>query len=236
MGNLSGRRILFIGDSLSVSNFGPRLEGNLAAQGAEVLRDAKGGRSVRWFYANGGKLDAGRLPGLVKQIDPTDVVMALGTNDAGFGPADGVKWWTRFQDDIRKDASGPVRFYWVTPPEFDERAGKVKTNVDAIREAFVPLFDGVVDSRPLTLDLLTPAQGRMKDYIHFAKKAAGELWADRVTEKLLGVMSGTTQPPVRVETGDTPPPAASSGMGSKVALVGGAIFVAILLARLTRRD
>ena len=235
MGNLDGRRILFIGDSLSVSNFGPRLENNLAAQGAEVLRDAKGGRSVRWFYANGGKLDAGRLPSLVRDIDPTDVVLALGTNDAGFGARDGVKWWTRFMGDIRKDASGPVRFYWVMPPAFDDRAGKVKTNVEAIREPLKPLFDGFVDSQPLTLDLTLPSQGRMKDYIHFAKQSAGELWADRVTEKLLGVMREAA-PPVRTGTVNDEPPVASSGpSASSVALVGGAIALAILLARLTRR-
>ncbi len=233
MGNLDSRRILFIGDSLSVANFGPRLEGNLAAQGAEVLRDAKVGRSVRWFYANGGKLDAGRLPGLVRDIDPTDVVMALGTNDAGFGPADGLKWWSRFMGDIRKDASGPVRFYWVTPPEFDERAGKVKTNVEAIREPLAALFDGVVDSQPLTLDLTLPPQGRSSDYIHFAKKAAGELWADRVTEQLLSVLHGTTQPP---KTGmNEPPMLPPKSNASAVALVGGVIALAILLARLTRR-
>jgi lysophospholipase L1-like esterase len=233
VGNLDGRRILFIGDSLSVANFGPRLEGNLAAQGAEVLRDAKGGRSVRWFYANDGKLDAGRLPGLVRDIDPTDVVLALGTNDAGFGPADGLKWWSRFMGDIRKDSTGPVKFYWVTPPAFDARAGKVKTNVEAIREPLATLFDGVVDSQPLTLDLMLPSQGRSSDYIHFAKKAAGELWADRVTEELLTVLRESTQPP-KSGMNETPVRVQTAG-ASGAALVGGAIAFAILLARLTRR-
>jgi len=227
MGVLDGRRILFIGDSLSVSGFGPRLEALLADAGATVTRDAKGGRSVRWFYANSG-LDSGRLWDLVKEADPTDVVIALGTNDAGFGPDDCMKWWTRFMGEIRQWSSQPPRFYWVTPPAFEARAGSVGSNVESIREPLAQLFDGVVDSEPLTEDMLTPAQGRARDFIHFTVPA-GEAWADRVAPELLGMMSTGTQ---SGSSGSGSSSASSASSTSGALLVGAAIVLGLLLFRL----
>jgi lysophospholipase L1-like esterase len=187
MAALANERVLIIGDSITVGSFGSRLERRFKDEGATVKRDAKSGRATTWFYADAGKLDAGRLPGLAA-FNPTTVIIALGTNDAGMFTTNverAKRFFGKVIADLRDNAAAPPTFWWVTAPAFDSRAKNVDASwIDAQIRAVSPLFDNVIDARALTSDMTAKSDGRTSDLIHFTTNG-GARYADRVFDAFM---------------------------------------------------
>lgn len=190
-------RWLLVGDSLSVgrgatvydgreggSSPGAQLARLLAVDGEDVTVSARGGRSFRSLWAG-----TPLLPPEGERFDA--LVTLLGTNDAanlavggGLLRADMERLIARYPG-ARAIAVGPPAF--INPVGVGSPRRMVDLNAAAervyatLREA----FPKVIDARPMTLDTLTPAQGRGADGIHFAGSGAV-----RFADRLYGALTG----------------------------------------------
>jgi lysophospholipase L1-like esterase len=252
MPSFEGKRVLIIGDSLSdgtggnpgtygvppspSTTPGQFLADQLKAHGAASVRiQSKLGRSAYTFLKaqNGAAI-------IAKEISdhrPDVVIIMLGTNDALLG----VKPTRAAFKTIKAafDAAG-IPVYHVGPPSFapsvsrciqkDSEGACTKTitmnagaaNIVAIgQDLFGPRF---VDARPLTTDILTGAQGRAGDGIHFKGDGARKV-ADRLADSLLGLPT-TAQTTIPLRRGISPGPM----MLGAVAIVG-ALAAAVVVLR-----
>ena len=208
--DIQGKRILIFGDSHSHrgATAGPDavdvtetsttratspgdLFGSWLLVGAASVRlNAKVGRSAWNLFSreNGGAIldrEAARRPDIVFVI--------LGTNDIGLNVELDAKRMAQIrvafvEAGARVICVGPPMF----PPKKTTRSG-LNLNVGAERVVAMErrvFGDGFIDARPMTEDIVTKAQGRAGDGIHFNPKTGARKWARRLAAEIGIVVPG----------------------------------------------
>lgn len=184
-GDCAGRRFIIVADSLGAGNNTPiaMLAQKLTACGAKVALNAKSGRSAIAFNV---KAELDKLARTIEKLNPTDIVIALGTNDIFKDRAKTIKAYTNI---FAYCLSNPVdcRVWWIGPPAFSVNArafggGNLRKEEPAFIEAIKSVIGNgevrFIDSVPLTDDIVS-TKYRSKDLIHF-KESGAAIWADRL--------------------------------------------------------
>ena len=201
-------KILLIGDSLSLPGGpGERLEKKLEARGHTVARVANGGKDYNYFAKNLPKDDGYQL-----------VIVFLGTNDAAnLEVVNLTKVEERRLKSMQKvkDAYPSSVVVALGPPAFPAPLSRkdkrdLNPSADLIFKALLGVFPAVIDLRPMTQEILTPAQGRAGDGVHFAAEGA-EALADLVLAELLRRAGSEEGLPAPTPT-PTPTPQPSRGV------------------------
>lgn len=185
MPDITGKRVLIFGDSLSTGAGSPgfAMGAELAKHGAKVFFDTRIGRSANNFFARedyGSKLSAG----------PYDVVIVqLGTNDIGLSMQVDGERMARIRDAFAKHAD-----VWAFgPPSFatdvSEHAGAPAV-VGMMQSVFGRKF---IDLRTLSADLTTT--GRASDGVHFTA-AGGQVLGGRMAKTFMNSESAGALPVV----------------------------------------
>lgn len=175
MPDVTGKRVLIVGDSLSASSAAP---GGVLAQNlrgaAEVLINAKVGRSAKSFWSEGALL-------VPAGFQPDVAIVVLGTNDIVVGAGSDATAMTR----IRNDLAGTGAEVWAFGPPAFAPGHRLELGqpgvVDMMEDVFGSRF---IDLRPITADLVGAGQ-RTSDGIHFPAstgKVAGERMAKAFLE------------------------------------------------------
>jgi lysophospholipase L1-like esterase len=231
MGRFNGKRLFIIGDSMSDgtegrtrkpqgATMGEQLAQLLLARGAtEVRLDARGGRSAYSLFHSAKEVPTGNqiVAEEITKRKPDYVLIILGTNDLGYSAK--TTSAAMLQIITAAQAVG-AQVIHVGPPTFPASRKLSATDTHTmnaltaqlITTVWVKLPDLFVDARPMTTDLVTTAQGRAGDGVHFTKKGGG-IWAARLAKAL--------DDEALVETATT------GGMtgGQKVALVAAGVLV-----------
>lgn len=184
MPDVTGKRVVIVGDSLSSAATAP---GGVMAQalrehGATVTVNAKVGRSARSLYSSEG----GSFGGIPTAGEIAIVVM--GTNDIVVGAAPDKASMQRLRAEL---GAGGAEVWAFGPPAF--AAGH---RLESGEPAIVNMMRGVfgarfIDLRPLSSDLVGSGQ-RTSDGIHFpasSGKVLGERMAKRFLEEGTGGLS-----------------------------------------------
>lgn len=167
--SISGKKILILGDSLSTGNASPGgvLGAQLRAAGATVRVNGKVSRSAvnLWSGANGENGAAVIAAEVAWQ--PDIVIVMLGTNDLGMGAAADQAAFARIAA-----AFHTSELWAIGPPSFARADLQGKTA--QVYLTMQRVFGGarVIDWRMFTGDILTSAQGRAGDGVHFAAAGA----------------------------------------------------------------
>lgn len=154
-----GKKILFLGDSLSVSkgSAGGQLVELLRAAGATVTVNALGGRSANSFLAGSLKLHepekgADQIEAELRD-GPDTAIIFLGTNDiAGLAKKSSLKRTkASFQAIVDQLREGGVDVWGIGPPHFPERPDFYPFEAD-LNKALSAVYgaDRYLDAGPLT--------------------------------------------------------------------------------------
>ena len=242
-----GRRILVFGDSLThrgattapdgvpalplanrTGTPGDLLASYLLTAGAAAVRvNGRVSRSaINLWKGNNGEngaavvaAEAGARPDLV--------IIMLGTNDLGMGATADAAAFRRLRDAF---AGYGAEVWAIGPPAFARADLSVKAVT--VYQTLAQVFGAnrVIDARPLSADVLTTAQGRAGDGIHFAGSGASKV-AARLAQAVLaqpsrpaagGTVDAGTGPAVTVDAGALTSPSpwwAVLGAAAAVALV-----------------
>ena len=181
----TNKQVLIIGDSLSdgTSTPGKLLAERLEAAGAQVRIQAKVGRSAYHFvtYQDGLRVVATEIA----EHRPDLVLIILGTNDLSLGVQPTRSAFAKIKAAF--DRAG-IPTYHVGPPAFAQTS--LNTSAENIVKIGRELFGGrFIDARPMTQDILTSAQGRAGDLIHF-QPAGARAWAARLADALTRAVEG----------------------------------------------
>ncbi len=181
-----------------------------------VTLNAKVGRSATSFFSSVER-DHDTVLANLQAWAPDLVFVFLGTNDLGYGSGDAVA-----MAKIRDAFSSQSEVWAIGPPSFAESvhlcdqyectsrnsAGKCLTSkcvkptstYNSAAPATVAMMKSVfgadrfIDARGITADLLTPAQGRAGDLVHFAAAGArvfaARLAASMVVESITSIAQG----------------------------------------------
>jgi len=186
--NVKGKRVLIFGDSLTHrgaddaprdvivndqdvsrdSSPGDLLGSWLLVAGATAVRlHAKIGRSANNFWSNW-EPDHDEVIQSLQSWQPDIVIVFLGTNDLGLAMSvDGPKM-AKIRDAF---LTVGAEVWCIGPPSFsDIHLAALTPAVVAMERA---VFGGkFIDSRPLTATILSPAEGRARDGVHFTQDGA----------------------------------------------------------------
>lgn len=248
-----GRRILVFGDSLThrgartapdgvpalplanrTGTPGDLLASYLLTAGAAAVRiNGRVSRSaVNLWKGNNGENGAA-VVATEAGARPDFVIIMLGTNDLGMGATADAAAFQRLRDAF---ASYGAEVVAIGPPAF----ARADLNAKAVTvyQTLARVFgtNNVIDARPLSADVVTPAQGRAGDGIHFAGSGASKV-AARLAQAVLarpgrvaagGSGDAGVSPPVVVDAGTLTPPSpwwSLLGAAAAVAAIGGAVLV-----------
>jgi lysophospholipase L1-like esterase len=180
--DVRGKRVFILGDSLSVGDASPggQLASQLLQAGARTVRvQAKSGRSAHSFFSEKAPSAQSILTGEVAN-NPDIVIVMLGTNDMGLNMAVDAAQMAKI-----KNAFPKADVWAIGPPTLPRSPTKAAEVVAMMRRVF-PLF---LDWRPLSADIVTAAQGRSPDQVHFAA-AGARLSGQRLAAALLAKSNG----------------------------------------------
>ncbi len=197
-------RILIIGDSLSDGTDGrpgtfgvpPRLSltpgqffaKRLKVQGHLVRIHAKVGRSAHAFVTKQGGLALLRRE--LAAHRPDVVIIILGSNDLHFPERDTERALRRIRGVFKE-----IPVYHIGPPALSPRKKGWNTQAERVVRAGRAVFGSrFIDARPMTKDIIEPAQGRAHDLVHF--KIAG---ARVVAARWAAVLQNATTPPAPIK-------------------------------------
>lgn len=248
-----GRRILVFGDSLThrgartapdgvpalplanrTGTPGDLLASYLLAAGAAAVRiNGRVSRSaVNLWKGNNGENGAA-VVAAEASARPDLVIIMLGTNDLGMGATADAAAFQRLRDAF---ASYGAEVAAIGPPAF----ARADLNAKAVTvyQTLARVFgtNNVIDARPLSADVVTTAQGRAGDGIHFAGSGASKV-AARLAQAVLtrpgrvaasGSGDAGVGPPVVVDAGTLTPPSpwwSLLGAAAAVVAIGGAVLV-----------
>jgi len=248
-----GRRILVFGDSLThrgattapdgvpalplanrTGTPGDLLASYLLAAGAAAARiNGRVSRSaVNLWKGNNGENGAA-VVAAEASARPDLVIIMLGTNDLGMGATADAAAFQRLRDAF---AGYGAEVWAIGPPAF----ARADLNAKAVTvyQTLTQVFGAnrVIDARPLSADVLTTAQGRAGDGIHFAGSGASKV-AARLAQAVLaqpgrptagGAFDAGAGPAVTVDAGTLTPPSpwwSLLGAAAAVAAIGGAVLV-----------
>ena len=212
-------RVLIIGDSLSDGTDGrpgtfgvpPKLSltpgqffaKRLKTRGHSVRIHARVGRSAHVFVTRQGGLALLRRE--LAAHCPDVVVIILGTNDLHFPERDTERALRR----IRGVFKG-IPVYHIGPPAFVSRKRSYNTLAKRVVRAGRAVFGSrFIDARPMTKDIVEPAQGRAHDLVHF--KIAGAIV---VAARWAAALQNATTPsaPIKLVRGIGPATLLSVGL------------------------
>lgn len=247
-----GRRILVFGDSLThrgartapdgvpalplanrTGTPGDLLASYLLTAGAAAVRvNGRVSRSaINLWKGNNGE-DGAAVVAAEVGGRPDLVIIMLGTNDLGMGATADAAAFRRLRDAF---AGYGAEVWAIGPPAF----ARADLNAKAVTvyQTLAQVFGSrVIDARPLSADVLTPAQGRAGDGIHFAAGGASKV-AARLAQAVLaqpsrsaasGTFDANAQLPAATGAGTAASPSpwwAVLGAAAAVAAVGGAVLV-----------
>jgi lysophospholipase L1-like esterase len=231
--DIAQKRILIVGDSMSADAQSPGayLAAQLKDRGAAATSiDAKVGRSAVSYLSleNGAQV----LANEIKSFKPDIGIIVLGTNDLSRSVTKTEAAFTTLRDAFLA-YNIPVLF--IGPPLFvgsvkDQDLGKSYNELaNATIAAAQRVFGlGFIDARPMTTDLLTTAQGRAGDLVHFTSKAA-QIWGTRMADAIFSLSAA------RTKRGFLPQIAFGWGILSATAILGVIIARRDLLRRTDNR-
>jgi lysophospholipase L1-like esterase len=248
-----GRRILVFGDSLThrgartapdgvpalplanrTGTPGDLLASYLLTAGAAAVRiNGRVSRSaVNLWKGNNGE-NGTAVVAAEASARPDLVIIMLGTNDLGMGATADAAAFQRLRDAFAGYGAEVVA---IGPPAF----ARADLNAKAVTvyQTLARVFgtNNVIDARPLSADVVTTAQGRAGDGIHFAGSGASKV-AARLAQAVLArpgrvAASGSGDagvgPPVVVDAGTLMPTSpwwSLLGAAAAVAAIGGAVLV-----------
>lgn len=182
--DVAGKKILLVGDSLSVGAASPGgvLATALTEAGARVRVLAEEGLSAPSLVKTGISTLAAEL-----SRGPTLVIFFLGTNDVGIAQSTDEAAFTSLAQLV--EGAGAVAVA-VGPPSFPLSAknSSGKSMADGsilVYESLKKVFGvKLLSSREMTADILTTEQGRASDGIHFSTEGAS-LFGQRLAAALL---------------------------------------------------
>ena len=230
-----GRRILVFGDSLThrgattapdgvpalplanrTGTPGDLLASYLLTAGAAAVRvNGRVSRSaINLWKGNNGENGTAVVAAEVA-ARPDLVIIMLGTNDLGMGATADAAAFRRLRDAF---AGYGAEVWAIGPPAFAraDLNAKAVTVYATLVQVFGPTR--VIDARPLSADVVTVAQGRAGDGIHFGAGGASKV-AARLAQTLLA------QPGEGAVATAPSPWWAVAGAALAVAAVGGAVLV-----------
>lgn len=178
--DVRGKRILILGDSLSsgAATPGGQLGQRLQAAGAASVRvNGKVSRSAVNFFSGANGEDGMAVLMAEAAYRPQVVIVFLGTNDIGLPQGPDAAAFRRIAG-----AFPGAQLVAVGPPSF-ARADLTR-GAPAVYATLQNVFGGVVDTRPMTADILTTAQGRTSDGVHFTAVGAA-VFGQRLVQELL---------------------------------------------------
>ncbi len=185
MPNVSGKRVLIFGDSMSAGAGSPgdELGRNLASTGATVTTNALVGRSANNFF---GREDVAGQFADIAAFAPQVVIVQLGTNDIGLSMAvDGAR-----MEQLRAAFAGSGADVWaIGPPTFPSSGpGADQTpGAPSVVAMMTDVFGAsrFIDMRPLTADMAIAGQGgRAADGTHFTS-AGGQVIGKRLADEFM---------------------------------------------------
>ena len=148
------------------------------AQGHSVRIHAKNGRTAHVFVNRQGGLAL--LRSELAAHRPDRVIIILGTNDLFFSESLTQRALKRMRNVFKG-----IPVYHIGPPAFADRLRTRKTKISyntlakrVVRAGRAVFGARFIDARPLTMDVVEPAQGRAADLIHF-NVAGAKIVADR---------------------------------------------------------
>lgn len=226
-------QILIIGDSLSDGTDGlpgtfgvpPKLSltpgqffaKRLKGQGHSVRIHAKVGRSAHAFVTQQGGLALLRRE--LAAHRPDVVVIILGTNDLHFPERDTERALRRI-----RDAFKGIPVYHIGPPAFSARKRGWNTLAKRVVRAGRAVFGSrFIDARPMTKNIVEPAQGRAYDLVHF--KVAG---ARVVAARWAAALQNATTPPAPIKL--------VRGIGPAILLSAGLMWIIERRERLRKKE
>lgn len=190
-----GARVLIFGDSMShlgedadptiaaasASNTtgmpGAVLAALLLQRGADAVQvDAKIGRSAYNFWQ---REPAAQLLGQDIAFMPSIVIVFLGTNDLGLDMGVDGQAMAAIRDQLARSGA---EIWVVGPPSFGDATMQAQTDAVVAMEKQVFGSSRFIDLRPLTSDILTTAQGRASDGVHFGDTTGGPIVAARLAD------------------------------------------------------
>jgi len=212
--SIAGKHVLIIGDSLTAYDtglqagplstkhsppspgviFGAKL---LSAGAASVRRHSRIGRSAYSLFNLAAEHGDEQMR--AEAAKPTDVVVVfLGTNDLIHDFSQTERYMNRIK------AYFPGKEFWVIGPpvcNYKDESQYPNARAPGVIDVEKRVFgaDRFIDARPLTADMLKPAQGREGDGVHF-KPSGAEVFADRLYKAFLAL--DATAPAVAVNNVD----------------------------------
>jgi len=184
--DVSGKRILIFGDSLSsgAGSPGEEMAAHLAARGANVHVNARIGRSAVNFYSR--EDAAGQLASSL-EFGADMVIIQLGTNDMGL-----VMSVDRARMIQLRDSLGAGAEVWAFgPPSFRSSLGHDGDAAQVVTMMMSVFGDHFIDLRPLTKTMLTASEGRANDGVHFTA-AGGRVVGKRMADELTSAGGGSS--------------------------------------------
>lgn len=164
-----GMRVLLVGDSHTYGAFGQELQRLLAEQQLNVLRRAKIGSAVKYWWP--------RLPALLQEQRPDVVILALGANMRGYPSARGTAAQIQKTVALVRQARPNATIVWIGPPRLQKDSDAELARFNRIIQRGLGTAAHFIDSAPLTPRYV----GR--DGVHYAAKE-GKLWARAVVAAL----------------------------------------------------
>ena len=191
---LMGARVLIFGDSMS--HAGEDADPAIATVTQGSNRAAMPGDLLASLLLEGGasaaQIDAkiGRSAYNFWRIEPTSTLLAqdlafqptiaivfLGTNDLGLDMGVDATSMAAIRDQL---AQSGAEIWAIGPPSFADAT--MQSQTDAVVAMMKQVFGSsrFIDFRPLTSDILTTAQGRASDGVHFGASTGAPIVAKRL--------------------------------------------------------
>jgi hypothetical protein len=170
----SGTPLLLVGDSHTYGPFGKELERLLVASGARVVREAKIGSAVKYWWP--------RLPALLRKYRPEVVIVGLGANMRDYPSAKGTSAQIQRTVALIRKELPSARIVWIGPPRRRGDTGESLSRFNGILTKGLSGQALFIDSLPYTPRYV----GR--DGVHYAAAPARD-WARRVFARIASELS-----------------------------------------------
>jgi hypothetical protein len=167
-----GKKVLMLGDSHTVMDYGKKMEKLIKATGSGFAVDAKVGAAPKDFM--------NRMTDLIKKENPDTIVVSLGTNfrEEKMSQRQIDIQVQRITDAVQKTGS-KAKIVWVGPPRLKE---DMKDNGVSM-EAFDKMMEKAMGDKGKYVSSNAHSNYEGRDGVHYNKKPA-EAWAQGVFDQI----------------------------------------------------